>query len=341
MAAPTITVNPRQLADNPVIVRFGSGVPATVIYRITVSSVLLYTGDVLLNTGSLTLDVDVSEVFNDLPDEVAIVSVVASIGLESSSTTFLLYPGGISKALARRLASMGQTPFTWKLKNSSTNFFRTTRSNSSTIRIPETELLPLSFYGAGMSFSIKSGNTQVLTYTNSGSGDFIDSVNIASLYQTYGSVNPTFTVHNGSTLITTIIVEKSEPTDYYIRFRNSLGAYEKIGIYGMLEYSPTVNREESLQAYDDAIHDFVPVVGAGNCVSEYRAETGYFDSYRRLFILDMLLARKAWMVMSGVEYAVTVEADNANLFTTSGEPVSVALKIKMLDTEQAYSPLDF
>ena len=53
--------------------------------------------------------------------------------------------GGVSKRTLRRLNDENSNIFTWKLLNSTGNFFQTTRGNGRIFTIRETELLPIPF----------------------------------------------------------------------------------------------------------------------------------------------------------------------------------------------------
>ena len=83
-----------------------------------------------------------------LPDSTSATDIAISVQNTQGETKTLslkVVIGGISKRLLRRLLDENSNIFTWKLLNSSVNFFKTTRTNGRIITIRETELLPIPF----------------------------------------------------------------------------------------------------------------------------------------------------------------------------------------------------
>lgn len=273
--------------------------------------------------------------------------VYSNYGEDVDSIKYVtVYGGGISKLLQRKLAAAGTDIFSWKLKNVNTNFFLTTRTNGRIITIPEDELLPLSYYAQGLSFMIKASGQTLATYDHSGDVDeSLQQLDFNALrlqaMTTIGKFISAFDVitSTGGYACTIVITEVETKTDYFLKFRNSWGEFERIAITGVAEFNPEFGETELVDEFDTIIGGFVPSIKQKSISNAYKATIGYKTDAERLFLIDALLSKTIFFVANGLEFAVKVSADSSLFQTTALELVEISISIELLDKDSFFSPL--
>jgi hypothetical protein len=258
-----------------------------------------------------------------------------------------VYGGGISKLLRRKLVAASTDIFNWKLKNPLNNFFLTTRTNSQLIFIPENELVPLYYYGKGMAFNLKVDGQTVASFNHSEEeNENLKSIDFNALRNEIMTNNHKLIsifdimTPNGGYVGSIIITQANNASDYFLKFLNSWGVYEMISLNGMIEYNPTFSEATTVLGYDEVILDTVKKQNRKELTSEYKTEIGYKTADERLFLIDALLSDECILVANGMEYPVSVSTDTTLFQDTGNEPKSISLTMKLIDSDENYSPLD-
>ena len=352
--APTVNIliPEKNLARNPIVASFYGGNNLSNIFRLYEGATLnqlIYEG-VIYNIDDY-VRVDLSPFFDNLRKNAGVekfrICMVRTDGSEYADKYFEVYGGGISKLLMRKLVAASTDIFNWKLKNPLNNFFLTTRTNALLIFIPENELIPLNYYGKGLTFNIKVDGQTVATFNHS--NDLTESVKsidfnalrnelVANNHKLV-SVFDIMTL-NGGYVSSVIITQANNASDYFLKFLNSWGIYEMFSLNGMIEYNPTFSEATTLLGYDEVIFDSVKKQNRKELTSVYKAEIGYKTADEWLFLIDGLLSDECILVANGMEYPVTVSTDTTLFQDTGNEPKSISLTMKLIDTDENYSPLD-
>jgi len=348
------------LAGNPVLIPVHTGgLSSTGRFRI-------YTGDnyanlvfegVAFSASGIAL-VDVTELFESYrsvagvyPAKMATVDTMGQEYVDNGTVNneyllkFKVFAGGISKALQRKLVALNTNIFDWKLKSNNSNFFLTTRTNGESIVIPENELLPLYYYGRSARFYIMVDGFAEFTIDPSvGTTDTLQAVDIASIRESLitskNKLVSVFDIITDSSYCCSIVITDSIfQTEYFLKFRNSWGAWEKIAIDGVVGFTPTFDDVTKVTQWDDVIADFVSKNKRKKATNAFSAYVGYKTASERLFIIDLLLSDTVVLIAHGLEYEVNISAELPTLINTSSDPVNVSLKIEFIDTETNFSDL--
>ena len=331
------------LAGNPILLTISAG-----RYRI-------YTGADYLNlifegsAASLTATtvINITELFEGMKEDagvtVAKMVTVSALGVEHADEgnginvfRFNVYGGGISKALLRRLNSINTDIFAWKIKSTVRNFFLTSRTNGPVIYIPENELMPLGFYTKGLNFSVKSNDETIESYIYSNSEvDSFETLSFAALRELFATsknklVNVFDVITPSGTACTIVITEARQTTDYFIRFKNTWGVWEKLALYGSLTFEPVFSEVAQVSKWDDVISDFTPSNPRKEISNSFTSSVGYRTDSERLFIIDMLMSTAVVLIANDQEYAVNISGELPALISTEAQPVDVAIKIEFI-----------
>jgi len=356
MPVPTITIltNELYMAGNPVLAWLYTGLNMSGRYRlykhdgtegVYAYTILIYEGIVF--TASDYAEVNLTSLFADLKSTAGVerycLTLVDAEDVESGFVDgqMVVYGGGISKLMTRQLIG---SIFQNKLANNDVNFFLSTRTNNTTITIREDELLPLYFYGKGHSFTVKANNITVATYAHGLYDiDSLQSLDFAALrlalITSDNVLASVFDILTDTSYICSIMITEGEPTNYFLKFKNSWGAWEKIALSADMDYMPVMGEAVKVAKYDALISDFVNKTERKEITNIYQASTTYRNSDDRLFLLDMLHSQDVILIAHGHEYAVNVTTDTNMFATTKGEPGIVSLKIELIDTDEFFSPL--
>ena len=350
--AASITIKANYLARNPIVVAINAGTNASSRYRIyslLPTPELQYEG--VVYTAAEAADIDISSVFGSLREDAGVaacsICLVDDEDVESLTETFNVFCGGISKLMIRKLAANSTDIFSWKLKNNASNFFLTTRTNGRLIYVPEDELLPLSFYRAGMYLKVKVDNEYVWIqdykadtsetlhawdFANLRAGVIASKNKIASVFD--------IMTETGGYACTVIITEAKRKAAYFLKFKNSWGVFEKIAIEGLVTYTPTFSTPDAIQVYDSVIEALANEPQRKELTNVYTAEIGYKTADERMFILDMLLSKTCYLLANGVECRASVAANSTVWQDTGNAPTAIQLTITLTDVDENYSALN-
>ena len=340
------------LAGNPIWISIWTGVNGSTRYRIYANNELLFDGSAFSIMG--TAKVDVSGLFEGLIKNAGITQAkmitVDSDGVEYDGSDplyvydFVVYGGGISKGMIRKLTALETDIFSYKLKNSTTNFFLTTRTNDNVICIPEDELMPLFYYAKGMNFTVKVDGATVASYNHSGDAEeSLQSIDFSALRRalvTSGNkLASVFEICTGTEVSCIVVItEQEKPTNYYLRFLNSWGCWEKIALEAAITFNPAFTNTQ-IARWDAAIGDYVNRNTRKEVFNSNEAGTGYKTEAERLFIIDLMLSDSVIMIVKQSEYEVNVGGELPALISTEGNPVNVTLKVDLIDKEKYFSDL--
>ncbi|MGB4439298.1 MAG: hypothetical protein WBJ13_08780 [Sedimentibacter sp.] len=339
------------LAGNPILLTILAG-----RYRIYTGadySTLIFDGNVFSLTTNAVIDV--TDLFSNMKEDAGVtfakMVVVDSLGVEHTDEAngvnvykFVVFGGAISKALIRKLISLETDIFNWKLKNSATNFFLTTRTNSQLIFIPENELQPLYFYPKGLNFQIKYNGTLVETYDYSAeTTDRLESIDLTAirllLANTLYQFISIFTVTTEDGNSCQIIITEAQKTDYYLKFKNSWGVMEKIALSEKISFTPVFNEVTKTSKWDDTVGAFTERNERKQLNNSYTSGLGYKTEAERLFLIDLLFSNDVLFIAHDQEYKVNVSADMTKIISTDGIPVDISLIIELIDKETNFSDL--
>ena len=343
-----ITSKSRYLAGNPIVVGLFVAANTGLVYKIWNGGVIFQGA---ITTGTTEIQVDITTLFEDLKNEVSFRYYEIEL-LNATGTTridlkgFTVYGGGISKALLRDLAKNNTDIFAYKLKNAYENFWLTTRSNTRTIPIPENELEILYFYETGLLFDIKCEGVVLQHWDFTVAPENIGGIDFNALRNQHlaatGRLINEFQIcsPSGSVSCNILITRAGSRSDFMLKFRNSWGAFEHIGIMGDIEYLPTAAEANKIAVYDTVISDFVTHTQRKEMTHFYKAMLGYKNRDERLFILDMLLSQEVILMCNGMEYEVSVTADSSTFDSTKPDPLAISVTLELSDKDTNYSPID-
>ena len=340
-----IVVQPKYLSGNPIIIALQHTANAYFRYSILIdySDYLIYSGAGY--SGTAYAEIDISSLFEDITAETYRVELKSVTGTLIDSDTFTVYRGGISKSFMRDLDTNNTNIFDFKLKNNNKNFLLSTRTDTRIIAIPEDELMPLYFYYKGMAFTVEHNGTVLTTRDYTGSPEEgIANINFATLRNNYvnstGKLINSFDIVTPSGIACTVCVLQSFiRTNYYIKFRNSWGVTEKIGIRGDLQYLPTIEEPQKISTYDTFSHDYVTNNDRKNISNKYKCTIGYSTAEQRLFILDAIMSDSVILQAYDNEYSVNLSTESTVFGNTNSEPLSIDVIIEFTEKDNRYTPI--
>jgi hypothetical protein len=345
------------LAGNPIEIAIGTG--NSIRYRVYGGNnydTILYVGMAYtIDGGSATIDI--SELFSGMKNTSGVQKVrVVKVDDEGNNWVgdadyihkhdITIFGGGISNLYKRFLATGATNIFDFKLKNQETNFFLTTRTNDYTITIPEDELLPLYYYGSGMAFTVKNGDDVLAVCDHTAETDeVLHSIDFNQLRKLavaeLGRLVNYFrlTTSNGwacSVLITNV----DQPSGCFLVFKNSWGCDEKIGVKGIVKYTPSITEASKIKRQDATTREFKTINQRTTYTNVYKLDVGYRTYEERMFLVDMLVNGIARIEINGMQLTVNIASSTEELAGTDFSPRNVELKISLQDTESMYSPIN-
>lgn len=340
-----IIIPDRNLAGNPILLKLNSGnsdYAEYKIYRLGEADILVFEG-VSYTAGNDLAVVDISNLFDPNSTEIGNYRVnLINDNDVVDSKSFIIYPGAVNKMFRRKLKAAGNNIFDLKLKNANSNFFLSTRTFNTELFIPENELMPLAYYAEGMNFSIKADEIILADINDTGTEEirFIDLVQLrkecALTYKRWVNV---FKIVSSGAWSCSVIITEAEATGFYLKFRNSLGAFEKIALYEEASYSPKLTAADQYLEYDSDISELTKVNNRNSLTSNYSFIANCENADKRLFLLDALLAKDTFISIDGVDYSAKFTADIAVLTATNMEPTTVNIQAAINDDENYYTPV--
>lgn len=345
------------LAGNPIEIAIGTG--TSIRYRVYGGNnydTILYVGMAYtIDGGNATINI--SELFSAMKNTAG-TQKVRIVVVDDDGNNWVgdadyihkhditIFGGGISNLYKRFLATGATNIFDFKLKNQETNFFLTTRSNNNTISIPEDELLPLYYYGAGMKFSVKNGTDILAEYDHSSeTEETLHSIDFNQLRRIAASelgrlVNYFRLTTDNGWACSLLISNVEAISNGFIIFKNSWGCEEKLGIKGISVYKPTITEATQIKKQDSTTREFITVSQRTAYTNAYTIDLGYRTYEERKMVMDLLVNATARIEINGIQVAVNVSTATEELAATDNAPRNVQLKIELQDSETMYSPID-
>lgn len=202
--------------------------------------------------------------------QVQLVPGLGAVGTSPSNTIALrLLPGGISKQNLRKYIAADTDVFVGRFLNRKGNFFLSVRTHSWIVPVRETELAPLYFLASEgdelQARCVVSGASLKMTVESSGMAA-LHPVLLRRKFATECGVWPAVLdiVYNGSVGCRLVIEAASAARERYIlRFRNSLGVFERLELAGNLStgimpYEAEEDAgERTYRRFDSDVQDYV------------------------------------------------------------------------------------
>lgn len=249
--------------------------------------------------------------------------------------------GGISKRLLRRLLDENSNIFTWKLLNSSVNFFKTTRTNGRIITIRETELLPIPFLYPDGALKVVAAGIETSLSGTAGQPVALNLYRLRKkLFQTNQKLASVFDIYSGSTKSCTIVITPGTVSRerYLLEFLNSYGAYERIEVTGIGNIESEIESDSTYQIYDESIDDYIEARERQSARDKLQVESGYRNTEELVHLMDMLASDDIKILgLSGRNIRVNAIADNLTHAIRSTLPESIKMTLHFVDSDVRYT----
>ena len=271
-----------------------------------------------------------------------IVINISNIDGDSVSLSIKAIIGGVSKRTLRRLADENSNIFTWKLLNSSSNFFKTTRTNSRLITIRETELLPIQFVYPDKPLSVLAAGQTIDIAGVAGDACALNLYRLRkNIFDSHGILTNVFDVYAGTTKSCRIVITEGEASRerYLLEFLNSYGSYERIEVTG----NGTIKNESSEESilynvYDELVDDYIETRDRTSGTDSMEVESGFRNSDDLLHLIDMLSSDDIKILgLDGRNVKVNVTAENLVQAARQKETESIKLTLRFAESERLHT----
>ena len=223
---------------------------------------------------------------------------------ESEIVGCTVIPGRVSRQNFRKLASLDTDLFAARFLADEGNFFLTTRSSGWMIVMKETEMSPLYFL---------QSETATLTVTDKLTGISIEFPELESgvyaldvsevrrlFVGRHGVLPSVLDVRRGSGFGCRVVVEKGATAKerYRLKFRNSLGVYDIIEVFGPLTQTSDGEEEdvEGFDRYDEIVDGFRKMRNRTPSGISYEVSTGPMLPRAHNLLSDMLASEEVFLM---------------------------------------------
>jgi hypothetical protein len=250
--------------------------------------------------------------------------------------------GGIPKAMFRELAKNGKNIFTTRFFIPNGNFLLTTRTMLNEIMIKETELFPFLLLPFFTKLEIKSEEDVISTFVGQISNiTSVIQIDIGNLRRKYYNENNKlinrFDFYGDDLYSFSVnIIESTSYNARSILFRNSLGAYEKIEVLGVVKDQPEIGIDTDYLRYDAINDSFTKERERPEADEKYSAEIGYDLPARKLWCRDLLGSDDCYFINDEKWYRAKVTADKSELESSIPETNGLKINIELVDKESYY-----
>jgi hypothetical protein len=312
------------------------------------------------SVSGLSIQINLSDILKSLvssPDPSSLLGIdifkkidgfVSSFSIDITKGTDLLtlnskaVMGGIPKAMFRDLAKEGKNIFLSRFFNPKGNFLLTTRTRLNEIMIKETELFPFLLMPFFQSLKIKFGEDLIIAHEEEISDiNSVIQVNIAQLRTNYFNeknklINRFDFYADDVYSFSVNIIESTSYNARSILFRNSLGAYEKIEVTGVVKYQPEIGIDTDYLRYDAVNDSFTKERERPEADEKYSAEIGYDLPARKLWCRDLLGSEDCYFINDENWYRSKITADKIELESSILEANGLKINIELADKESCY-----
>lgn len=254
--------------------------------------------------------------------------------------------GGITDSNYSRLKDSDSNIFDYRLQNYERQFLFTTRTYGNTIVLRETELNPFIFIHPGKAISIVTSAGRIIIPKTEPEGS-VCFLNIEearkAFFHTYKELPSFFSIRVDDNPIFEIALIANQISEerYILRFRNSIGAYEKIEVVGSAEMQTTFLEEDSWMSYHDDDYYFEKRSRVKSR-EKFIVQSGYKSRDELRFMLDMIKSDEIYLSdlsdPDAPERKCLVTPDEFSIPYKITEPQFVDLKIRFTSDEAFSSP---
>lgn len=245
-------------------------------------------------------------------------------------------PGGVSTATWQKTLKRGRDIFDSRFLNHSMNFFLTTRRDGSHLRLKETELYPLYFFGKSdetLRVVERSGHYH-FDFTLPGKGIYrmdFDALR-RRFFDEFGIIPAVFSVWGGNKPACNVVIERAEATKHHTRlkFRNRLGVFEIVDLTGPLSFGPEYDTDDStFKQYNSTADCYESVRERPDGKFVASVDTGIILQDELPYVLGLLESEEVWLLDVFPEpYKVLPSAENLLFDARPESPVSFTLKLE-------------
>jgi len=359
MISASISPTPIALAGNPVVLSIYSTSVAT--FRID----NIYTGSVEAGTTDIHINEILQELlpewsFRDIPENqqnnrIVPVGIYRDYNITVTNTqgnrtilSHTILPGGVSKDMLRALVSGNNNIFNFKLLNSSTNLFMTSRTNGQFIVMRETEIMPIVFLYPGGNMRVVAGD--ITLDIPAGTERRPYALNIPAIRKELFDNNRLcnrFDIYFDQNYAATVLLTPGAVTNarYIIEFLNSYGVYERVEVTGSVNLEPEADEESIYSVYDPVVNDYVEKRDRRPSRNILQVESGFKTQEELIFLIDMLASEKIFLLGYGEQpIECTASAEDMSIALVSREPASLHITLRFVDKDTHFThsvPLDF
>lgn len=359
MISASISPTPIALAGNPVVLSIYSTSVAT--FRID----NIYTGSVEAGTTDIHINEILQELlpewsFRDIPENqqnnrIVPVGIYRDYNITVTNTqgnrttlSHTILPGGVSKDMLRALVSGNNNIFNFKLLNSSTNLFMTSRTNGQFIVMQETEIMPIVFLYPGGNMRVVAGD--ITLDIPAGTERRPYALNIPAIRKELFDNNRLcnrFDIYFDQNYAATVLLTPGAVTNarYIIEFLNSYGVYERVEVTGSVNLEPEADEESIYSVYDPVVNDYVEKRDRRPSRNILQVESGFKTQEELIFLIDMLASEKIFLLGYGEQpIECTASAEDMSIALVSREPASLHITLRFVDKDTHFThsvPLDF